>query len=74
MKFIARLLCSIRPDATIRMQQTVYSVGEADGSVQVCVELVRTPAGGLECELVVNLTISPGAKAGNSNKHEERTL
>ena len=69
--FIAKLSWPIRPDATIRMQNTVYSVGEADGSVQVCVELVCTPAGSLECALVVNLTISPGAKAGNSNKYEE---
>ena len=39
-----------------------YSVGEGDGSVDVCVELTSVPAGGLECEIEVTLVFNEGTK------------
>ena len=39
-----------------------YSVGEGDGSVEVCVELTSVPAGGLACEIEVTLVFTEGTK------------
>ena len=39
-----------------------YSVGEGDGSVEVCVELTSVPAGGLAWEIEVTLDFIEGAK------------
>ena len=39
-----------------------YSVGEGDGSVEVCVELTSVPAGGLACEIKVTLDFIEGTK------------
>jgi len=55
---------SILIDATVQMDEDTYTVGEGDGSVEVCVEIGNVPSGALECELVVNLTISSGTKTG----------
>ena len=43
-----------------------YSVGEGDGSVEVCVELTSVPAGGLEYEIEVTLVFNEGTK---THKH-----
>ena len=43
------------------MVPSEYSVGEGDGSVEVCVE-IGVPAGGLESELIVDLTTFAGAE------------
>ena len=39
-----------------------YSVGEGDGSVEVCVELTSVPAGGLAREIEVTLVFTDGTK------------
>ena len=51
-------------DAMVQMDEDTYTVGEDDGSVDVCVEIGSVPSGGLESELVVTLTISSGTKTG----------
>jgi len=51
-------------DAMVQMDEDTYTVGEGDGSVEVCVEIGSVPSGGLESELVVTLTISSGTKTG----------
>ena len=51
------------PDATVQMADDQYSVGEGDGSVEVCVELTSVPAGGLEFEIEVTLVFTEGTKA-----------
>ena len=63
-------------DATVQMDEDTYTVGEGDGSVEVCVEISNVPSGALECELVVNLTISSGTKTGKCVllEHENRDL
>ena len=45
------------------MSEPYYSVGEGDGSVEVCVDLSSLPAGGLECEISVTLDFNDGVKA-----------
>ena len=53
-------------DVSVDLVQDSYTVGEGDGSVDVCVEIVAiTPLNVLECEIVVALTTTDGAKAGN---------
>ena len=52
-------------DVSVGLVQDSYTVGEGDGSVDVCVEIVATPLNVLECEIVVVLTTTDGAKAGN---------
>ena len=46
------------------MDEDTYTVGEGDGSVEVCVEIGSVPSGGLECDLEVTLMISSGTKTG----------
>ena len=53
-------------DISVGLVQDSYTVGEGDGSVDVCVEIVATPLNVLECEIVVALTTTDGAKAGNN--------
>ena len=60
--YIAKLPLLI--DAMVQMDEDTYTVGEGDGSVDVCVEIGSVPSGGLESELVVTLTISSGTKTG----------
>ena len=48
--------------AAVEMAESHYSVGEGDGSVEVCVELTSLPAGGLECEISVTLDFNDGTK------------
>ena len=48
-------------EGTLRMVPSEYSVGEGDGSVEVCVE-IGVPVGGLESELIVDLTTVAGAE------------
>jgi len=55
---------SLHIDAMVQMDEDTYTVGEGDGSVDVCVEIGSVPSGGLESELVVTLTISSGTKTG----------
>lgn len=49
------------------MAASEYSVGEGDGSVEVCAELTSVPVGGLECEISVTLAFSDGTKTGNED-------
>ena len=50
----------------VGLEQTSFMVGEGDGNVRVCVEILATPASGnLECEIVAVLTTMDGV-AGNS--------
>ena len=42
------------------------SVGEGDGSVDVCADLSGVPSQGLECDIVLTLSLVDGAKAGMS--------
>ena len=60
--YIAKL--SMLIDAMVQMNEDTYTVGEDDGSVEVCVEIGSVPSGGLEGELMVTLTISSGTKTG----------
>ena len=46
------------------MAQSEYTVGEGDGSVEVCVEASGVPAGGLECDLTISLALTDGIKTG----------
>ena len=55
-------ICKISLVAAVQLQATEYTVDEDDGSVKVCVVLSVLPAGGLECEIVVDLDITPGTK------------
>ena len=51
------------------LEQNSYTVGEGDGTVAVCVEVMAAPAGAsLECEVVAALTTTDGTKAGNGIK------
>ena len=50
-------------EAVVTLSQAVYRVGEEAMSVDVQVELVSLPDGGLECPIVVTLTTTDGRKA-----------
>ena len=51
------------------LEQSSYMVGEGDGTVAVCVEVMAAPAGAnLECEIVAAMVTNDGAKAGNGIK------
>ena len=52
-------------DVTVALQMPA-SVGEGDGSVDLCVDLTGVPTGGLECDIVLTLSPMDGAKAGMS--------
>ena len=47
----------------IGMAETMVSVNEADGSVDVCAEIVQLP-GELQTDLMVALSTTNGSKAG----------
>ena len=49
-------------DVTVKMAESEYTVGEGDGSVEVCVEASGMPAGGLECDLTISLALTDGIK------------
>ena len=49
--------------AVVQMSEPNYSVGEGDMSVEVCVELISLPAGGLESEISVTLDFNDGPTA-----------
>ena len=51
-------------DAAIGFEQPSYTVVEGSGPVEVCVEISGLPAGGLGCDVTVNLTLRPGPLAG----------
>ncbi len=48
--------------------QSEYSTSEDLGYVEVCVELMEAPAGGLECDILVELGFQSGTKAGNTTQ------
>jgi len=48
------------PAVEVRFQQTVYSVMESDGIVEVCVEL----SGVLERDVTISLSTSDGSAVG----------
>ncbi len=48
--------------------QSEYTTSEDLGYVEVCVELMQAPAGGLECDLLVTLGLQNGAKAGTTTQ------
>ncbi len=48
--------------------QSEYPTSEDLGYVEVCVELMQAPAGGLECNILVTLGFQDGAKAGNATQ------
>ena len=50
--------------ASVSQSATTITVMEGDGSVSVCAEINDLPAEGLECDVVVMFSFSPGAKAG----------
>ena len=54
----------IPPAAAVGMSEPNYSVGEGNMSVEVCVELISLPAGGLESEISVTLDFNNGPNAG----------
>ena len=47
----------------IGMAETTVSVNEADGSVDICAEIVQLP-GELQTDLTVALSTTNGSKAG----------
>ena len=49
--------------ATIAFEQATYNVVEGTGSVDVCVEISGLPAGGLGCDVTVDLNLVPGTRA-----------
>ena len=50
--------------ATVALELHDYSFCEGNGTVEVCVQLIQTPIGGLQCSIVVDLSFSNGTKAG----------
>ena len=50
--------------ATVALEEHDYSFCEGNGTVEVCVKLMQTPTGGLQCSIVVDLSLTDGAKAG----------
>jgi len=49
--------------ATIAFEQATYNVAEGSGSVEVCLEISGLPAGGLGCDVTVDLNLVPGTRA-----------
>ena len=47
------------------LEQLEYSFCEGNGTVEVCVQLIQTPIGGLQCSIVVDLSLANGTKAGS---------
>ena len=56
-------------EAVVALSQAVYRVGEGAMSVDVQVELVSLPDGGLECPIVVTLITTDGRKASMFKDH-----
>lgn len=53
------------PNATVAVSDLVQEVGEGDGEVQICVEIVNLPREGLETDLIVFLeAVDNPPKAG----------
>ena len=50
-------------DATVSLQMP-SSVSEEAGSVDICADLTAVPPGGLECDIVLTLSLTDGTKAG----------
>lgn len=50
-------------NATIGFVQSSYTVGEGDGTVNVCVQISALPADGLGCDLTVEFTLLAGEVA-----------
>ncbi len=48
--------------------QSEYPTSEDLGYVEVCVELMQAPAGGLECDIFVTLGLQNGTKAGTTTQ------
>ena len=46
------------------LEEHEYSFCEGNGTVEVCVRLIQTPIGGLQCSIVVDLSLANGTKAG----------
>ena len=46
------------------LEEYEYSFCEGNGTVEVCVQLIQTPIGGLQCSIVVDLSLENGTKAG----------
>ena len=49
--------------ATITFEQATYNVVEGSGFVEVCLEISGLPAGGLGCDVTVDLNLVPGTRA-----------
>ncbi len=48
--------------------QSEYTTSEDLGFVEVCVALMQAPAGGLECNILVELGFQDGDKAGTTTQ------
>ena len=59
--------CELRKGADLDFSQAVYRFDEGDGAVEICMDLTNIPNGGLECDLLVPLTLVDG-KAGKKHK------
>ena len=46
------------------LEEHEYSFCEGNGTVEVCVQLIQTPIGGLQCSIVVDLSLANGTKTG----------
>ena len=46
------------------LEQLEYSFCEGNGTVEVCVQLIQTPIGGLQYSIIVDLSLANGTKAG----------
>ncbi len=48
----------------LAFSESEYSTLESSITVEVCVEMVVAPTGGLECDIMVTLGLQDGLKAG----------
>ncbi len=51
-------------EVLLAFTQSEYPTSEDLGYVEVCVELLQAPAGGLECDILVDLGFQDSAQAG----------
>ena len=68
------MIIIIISDVTVKMAEREYTVGEGDGSVEVCVEASGVPAGGLECDLTISLALTDGTKTGRFRNSEHESV
>ncbi len=74
-----QLISSIHSSTSIAVvfltfRESEYSTLESSMTVEVCVEMVVAPAGGLECNISVTLGLQDGLKAGKCKKILKKLL